>query len=104
MSELDEARAVRYFLDALCDKEMIAPALENEVYPVAVFHSQQMCEKGAKGCLSLSAIIVARDHHVSDLFNEYIIPESGNLEGQFRDSLVFVSRLESYYIPITVWG
>lgn len=99
MSELDEARAVRYFLDALCDKEMIAPALENEVYPVAVFHSQQMCEKGAKGCLSLSAIIVARDHHVSDLFNEYIIPESGNLEGRFRESLMFVSRLESYYIP-----
>jgi len=27
MSELDEARADRYFLDALCDKEMIAPAL-----------------------------------------------------------------------------
>lgn len=99
MSELDEARAVRYFLDALCDKDTIAPALENKVYPVAIFHSQQVCEKGAKGCLSLSAIIIARDHHVSDFFNEYVIPESGNLKSRFRQSLIFISQLESYYIP-----
>lgn len=90
---------VRYFLDALCDKDTIAPALENKVYPVAIFHSQQVCEKGAKGCLSLSAIIIARDHHVSDFFNEYVLPESGDLKSGFQKSLVFMSQLESYYIP-----
>lgn len=99
MSDLDEARAVRYFLDALCDRDTIAPALENKVYPVAIFHSQQVCEKGAKGCLSLSGIVITRDHHVSDFFNEYVIPDAGDLKCRFGQSLVFLSRLESYYIP-----
>ena len=58
-----------------------------------------VCEKCAKGCLALSGIMIARDHHVSDLFNSSVIPVSGDLKAKFQQSLVFMSRLESYYIP-----
>jgi HEPN domain-containing protein len=99
MSDLDEARAIRYFLDAFCDRDTISLALNQELYPVAIFHSQQVCEKCAKGCLALFAIMIARDHHASDLFNSSVIPVSGVLKSKFQRSLVFMSRLESYYIP-----
>ncbi|MCX6689341.1 MAG: HEPN domain-containing protein [Methanoregula sp.] len=99
MSDLDEARAIRYFLDAFYDRDTIKPAREAGLYPVVIFHSQQVCEKSAKGCLSLYAIIIASDHHASDFFNRYIIPESGNLQSQFQKNLVHMNRLESYYIP-----
>ena len=44
-------------------------------------------------------IQIARDHHASDLFNSSVIPVSGDLKTKFQQSLVFMSRLESYYIP-----
>jgi HEPN domain-containing protein len=99
MSDIHEARAVRYFADALFDRDTIGPALENRLYPVAVFHAQQVCEKGAKGCLALVSIVVARDHHASDLFTAHVIPASGELDNRFREFLPVMSRLESYYIP-----
>jgi len=34
MSDLDEARAIRYFLDAFCDRDTIGLALSQELYPV----------------------------------------------------------------------
>lgn len=84
---------------AFCDQDTIGLALSRKLYPVAIFHSQQVCEKCAKGCLALFAIMMARDHHASDLFNSSLIPFSGDLKSQFQRSLVFMSRLESYYIP-----
>lgn len=99
MSDLDEARAIRYFLDAYCDRDTIGLAFREALYPVAIFHSQQVCEKCAKGCLALLSIMSARDHHASDLFNASVIPVSGDLKIRFQQSLVFFSRLESYYIP-----
>lgn len=98
-SDLDEARAIRYYLDALCDMDTIGLAMSRELYPVAIFHSQQVCEKCAKGCLALSGIMIARDHHASALFNSSVIPISGDLKSKFKRSLVFFTRLESYYIP-----
>lgn len=99
MSDLDEARAVRYFLDAFCDRDTISLAVKEGLDPVAVFHSQQVFEKCAKGCLALLSIMSARDHHASGLFHSSIIPVSGDLKDLFQQSLVFMSRLESYYIP-----
>lgn len=99
MSDLDEARAIRYFLDAFWDGEALTLALERKLYPVAIFHSQQVYEKSAKGCLALVGILSARDHHASDLFNTSIIPISGDLQIPFQRSLGFMTRLESYYIP-----
>jgi HEPN domain-containing protein len=54
MSDLEEAQAIRYYLDAMCDMDTIGLALSRELYPVAIFFSQQVCEKCAKGCLALS--------------------------------------------------
>lgn len=99
MSDLHEARAVRCFADALFDRDTIGPALGNRLYPVAVFHAQQVCEKGAKGCLALVSIVVARDHPASDLSTAHVIPASGELDNRFRTFLPVMSRLESYYIP-----
>jgi HEPN domain-containing protein len=99
MSDLDEARAIRYFLDAIYDRDTIKPAMEAGLPSVVIFHSEQVCEKSAKGCLSLFAIIIASDHHASDFFNTYIIPESGDLKSQFQRIIVSMNRLESYYIP-----
>lgn len=99
MSDLDEARAIRYFLDAFYARDTIKPAQEAGLHSVVIFHSQQVCEKSAKGCLSLYAIIIASDHHASDFFNKYIIPESGNLLSEFQRILIHMNRLESYYIP-----
>ncbi len=47
MSDIKEARAVRYLLDAVNDTSIIGPALEEGLYSMAIFHSQQASEKSA---------------------------------------------------------
>ncbi len=41
MSDIREARAIRYLLDAVNDTSIIGPALEEGLYSMAIFHSQQ---------------------------------------------------------------
>ncbi len=45
MSDIREARAVRYLLDAVNDVSIIGPALEEGLYSMAIFHAQQASEK-----------------------------------------------------------
>ncbi len=47
MSDIKDARAIRYLLDAVNDTSIIEP-LEEGLYSMAVFHSQQASEKSAK--------------------------------------------------------
>jgi HEPN domain-containing protein len=64
MSDIREARAIRYLLDAVNDASIIGPALEEGLYSMALFHSQQASEKSAKACLSLLDILIT-DEHIS---------------------------------------
>ena len=104
MSDLDEARAIRYFLDAFCDRDTIGLALSQELYPVAIFHSQQVCEKCAKGCLALSAIMIARDHHASDLFNSSKNPGFRGSEEQIPTKPCFHEPTRKLLYSLTVRG
>jgi len=74
VAKIEEARAIRYLIDALEDKAAVALLLQGELFGAAVFHCQQLCEKGIKACLSLVGVFAAADHRVSDLFVEHVLP------------------------------
>lgn len=99
MSDIREARAVRYLLDAVNDTSIIAPALEEGLYSMAIFHSQQASEKSAKACLSLLDILITDEHIYTDYLVKFVIPESKDLNKDFMKLLPDVNKLESYYIP-----
>ncbi len=99
MSDIKEARAVRYLLDAVNDASIIGPALEEELYPMAIFHAQQASEKSAKACLSLLEILITDEHIYTDYLVKFLIPESKDLNKSFTKLLPAVNKLESYYIP-----
>ena len=99
MSKIDEARAVRYLIDALDDEAIAGIALEKKILSQAVFHSQQICEKAAKACLALFNIIIADEHKYSGYLHKIIIPNAGKLKNGFSKLLIKVSNLETFYIP-----
>jgi len=99
MSDIREARAVRYLLDAVNDASIIAPALEEGLYSMAIFHAQQASEKSAKACLSLLDILITNEHIYTDYLVKFVIPESKDLNKDFMKLLLDVNKLESYYIP-----
>jgi len=97
MSDIREARAIRYLLDAVNDASIIEPALG--LYSMAIFHSQQASEKSAKACLSLLDILITDEHIYTDYLVKFVIPESKDLNKDFTKLLPDVNKLESYYIP-----
>ncbi len=99
MSDIREARAIRYLLDAMNDASIIGPALEEGLYPMAIFHAQQACEKAAEACLSLFDIMITDEHVYTDYLVKFVIPESKDLNKDFMKLLLNVYKLESYYIP-----
>ncbi len=99
MSDIKEARAVRYLLDAVNDASIIEPALEEGLYPMAIFHAQQASEKSAKACLSLLDILITDEHIYTNYLVKFVIPESKDLNKDFMKLLPAVNKLESYYIP-----
>jgi len=99
MSDIKEARAVRYLLDAVNDASIIGPALEEGLYSMAIFHSQQASEKSAKACLSLLDILITDEHIYTNHLVKFVIPESKDLNNDFMKLLADVNKLESYYIP-----
>lgn len=99
MSDIREARAIRYLLDAVNDTSIIRPALEEGLYSMAIFHSQQASEKSAKACLSLLDILITDEHIYTDYLVKFVIPESKDLNKDFLKLLPDVNKLESYYIP-----
>lgn len=99
MSDIREARAIRYLLDAVNDTSIIKPALEEGLYSMAIFHSQQASEKSAKACLSLLDILITDEHIYTDYLVKFVILESKDLTKDFTKLLPDVNKLESYYIP-----
>jgi HEPN domain-containing protein len=99
MSDIREARAVRYLLDAMNDASIIVPALDEGLYSMAIFHAQQASEKSAKACLSLLDILITDEHIYTDYLVKFVIPESKDLNKDFMKLLPDVNKLESYYIP-----
>ncbi len=86
-------------LDAVNDASIIGPALEEGLYPMAIFHAQQASEKSAKACLSLLDILITDEHIYTDYLVKFVIPESKDLNKDFMKLLPAVNKLESYYIP-----
>ena len=99
MSDISEARAIRYLLDAVNDTSIIVPALDEGLYSMAIFHAQQASEKSTKACLSLLDILITDEHIYTDYFVKFVIPESNDLNNDFMKLLPDVNKLESYYIP-----
>ncbi|MFZ3383994.1 MAG: HEPN domain-containing protein [Candidatus Methanoperedens sp.] len=99
MSDIREARAIRYLLDAVNDTSIIGPALEERLYSMAIFHSQQSSEKSAKACLSLLDILITDEHIYTNYLVKFVFPESKDLKNDFMKLLPDVNKLESYYIP-----
>jgi HEPN domain-containing protein len=99
MSDINEARAIRYLIDAIDDRLLIEAALEKKIFSQALFHSQQLSEKASKACLSALKILPVDDHKYADALNYLIIPNSKKLKQRFYSIMTGVTKLESEYIP-----
>lgn len=99
MSDINEARAIRYLLDAIDDRLMIDSAYENKVYSQALFHAQQLTEKSSKACLAVLRVMPKDDHHYSEMVRRFILPNSKKFRTRFDEFLPIVVKLESQYIP-----
>lgn len=95
---LNEARALRYLLDALDDSSVAEILLEKKIYGQVLFHCQQVSEKASKACLSLLGIILADEHKYADFLQKMVVPSSGKLRNDFKKLMVKVSILENFYI------
>lgn len=98
MSNINEARAVRYLLDAVIDRSIIESAINTELYPIVIFHSQQVCEKSTKACLSLLGVLVADEHLYINFLKNMVIPNSKALKSDFLSMISDLNTLEASYI------
>lgn len=95
---LNEARALRYLIDAVEDLMAAEVLLDKEVYNLVLFHCQQASEKSSKACLSLFGIILADEHKYAGFLQKMVVPNSGRLRNKFTQLMVKVSVLENLYI------
>lgn len=95
---LNEARALRYLVDALDDLASAEALIEKGIYNQVLFHCQQATEKGSKACLCLFGIVLAEEHKYADFLQKMIVPSSGKLQEKFKKLMVKVSILENFYI------
>jgi hypothetical protein len=75
-----------------------------------IFHSQQVCEKCARGCLALSGIMIARDHHALNLF--LILPSLAqkvlilnpmlSVVSAYHDIFVFQRMPSFFYLAVVL--
>jgi HEPN domain-containing protein len=98
MSSIDEARALRYLIDSMNDATDASVMFNNGRYPAALFHIQQSSEKATKACLSVIGIVGLKDHLIAIHVRNEILPETPNLEHDFRSYLEFLRQVQSYYI------
>lgn len=99
MSDVNEARAIRYLLDGLDDKDMIECALEKEIYSQALFHAQQLAEKSTKACISILQMMPTDEHHYTKSAYNIVLPNAKKLRGRFEIIIPQVTRFELQYIP-----
>ncbi len=95
---LNEARSLRYLLDALDDVFAAEVLLEKGIFNQVLFHCQQASEKGSKGCLSWLGIVLADEHKYADFLQKLVVPNAGKLQTDFKKLMIKISILENYYI------
>ena len=95
---LNEARALRYLLDALDDSSAAEILLEKKIFNQVLFHCQQVSEKASKACLSFLGIVLADEHKYADFLQKLVVPSSGKLQNEFKKLMVKVSIFENFYI------
>ncbi len=98
MSSLSEARAISYLCDALDDTTLIDCALKERIYSRVVFLCQQLCEKSAKACLASINIVIADEHKFVEYFEDFVMPESSDLNADFEKLLRSLGKLETSYV------
>ncbi len=99
MSSISEARAIGYLCDALDDVPLIEIAQNDRIFNRAIFLCQQICEKSAKACLASMNILIADEHKFVEYFEDFVMPESGDLNDDFEKLLPSLRKLETIYIP-----
>lgn len=95
---LNEARGIRYLMDAIDDIDSAEALLDRKIYNQVLFHCQQVSEKGSKACLSLLGIVLADEHKYADFLQKVVVPSSGKLQNSFKKLMVKVSIFENFYI------
>ncbi len=104
MSNINEARAIRYLIDALNDKPFIEMAINMGLYAPAIFHMEQLCEKATKACLSTYNILITKEHLFTDLIERIIVPDKED----FERYLPVLRKLENKYVSsrygVDQWG
>ena len=92
---LNEARGIRYLMDAIDDIDSAEALLDRKIYNQVLFHCQQVSEKGSKACLSLLGIVLADEHKYADFLQKVVVPSSGKLQNSFKKLMVKVSIFEN---------
>jgi len=98
MSDISEARAISYLCDALDDAPLIESALKERIFNRAIFLCQQICEKSAKACLASMNILITDEHKFVEYFEDFVMPESDDLNDDFEKLLRSLGKLETSYI------
>lgn len=108
MSDINEARAIRYLIDALNDKPFIEMAINMGLYSPAIFHMEQLCEKSTKACLCTFNILITKEHLFTDFIERIIIPDVGGFKGDFNRYIPILRKLENKYVSsrygVDQWG
>lgn len=98
MSSIDEARSLRYFIDALQDSDAAEILINNGKYAAAMFHVEQLCEKSTKASLAIISILITKEHLFSSYVKDDIIPASGELKDSFTAILPVLRKIQVQYV------
>jgi HEPN domain-containing protein len=98
MSDIDEARSIRYLMDALNDKSVAELLFNSKYNQPALFHIEQLCEKSTKACLATIGILLTKEHLFANNVKEDIMPVSGELEADFKRYLPLLRKLQLLYV------
>jgi len=100
-----EARAIRYLIDALKDRDAAEVLIREKQLDMALVHIAQMCEKSTKACLAIHDLLITenkenspiRTHIFSNLVKTKILPVSGDLLDKFQRFIPKLRDIENYY-------
>jgi HEPN domain-containing protein len=57
-----EARALRYLIDAIKDKDAADVLIRENLFDMALSHIAQMCEKSTKACLAINDLLITEEN------------------------------------------
>jgi HEPN domain-containing protein len=87
-----EARALRYLIDSLKDKNAADALIRDCQYDMALFHITQLCEKSTKACLAINNLLITegrdssiKEHLFSEIIKTRLIPISNDFEKDLKN-------------------